>query len=301
MAALADISIEFAHLYLPHVDEERAAASASLAARWLLPLIAAYEESGAKVSTVVMVDDYFSPEEVEVEVEEKAVMLKEACVSAGLRVDHVAYESACAESVERMRSRLRQEPRKGDGSSKPPTAEIGSGWLSNGDPPRGRQSEPEAVGRLFLQPGSGGAVEAPVRAAIPARGHHSIHLDVQLWKDGRGSDSRLWACPTLAAWWQLIRLGMLRDEQTGAPVAPPRTQSSPDAPPLAARRTITLLDNRFLEVEHAVRAIHERLSLPEAWRRYLREGERSPGPYEHLDRIAYLFVPTSFESAVSRN
>jgi hypothetical protein len=294
MAAVSDVSIEFAHLYLANLDEEHAEASARLAKQWLAPVIAGYEEAGLTVSTVVMIDDYFAPEGTEIE--EKARMLQDACMEAGVRVDHVAYEAACAESVEQMQARLHQEPRRGDGSSSPPPADTGSDWLSNGDPPRGKHWEPATVGRLFRQPEEGkGQAGQRAKAHTPARGHHSIHLDVQLWKSERGSDSRLWACPTLAAWWQLIRLGMLRDERSDRPVAPPRTQSLPNAPPLAARRTLTLLDNRFLEVEHAVRAILERLSLPEGWRRYLREGEELPSPHAHLERIAYIFVPADFE------
>lgn len=291
MAAMADLSIEFAHLYLANLDEEHAVASAHAAKQWLTPVMAAYEEAGMTVSTVVMIDDYFAPEDTDIE--QKAQMLRDACAEIGVRVDHVAYEAACAESVGRMQAHLHPEPRKGDGSSSPPPADIGSDWLSNGDPPRGRQTEAGVVGRLF-QGDEESHLGQRMSAPTPARGHHSIHLDVQLWKAQRGSDARLWACPTLAAWWQLIRLGMLRDEHD-RPVAPQRTQSLADAPPLPARRSVTLLDNRFLEVEHAVRAILKRLSLPEAWRRYLREGEMPPSPDEHLNRIAYIFVPSGFE------
>jgi hypothetical protein len=293
MAAMADLSIEFAHLYLANLDEAHAEAAARVAKHWLTPMIAAYEEAGLTVSTVVMMDDYFAPEGTDIE--EKAVILQDACLEAGVRVDHIAYEAACAESVEQMQVRLLQEPRAGDGSSSPPPADIGTDWISNGDPPRGKQPEPGAVGRLFRQAGSESQLEDQGAAQKPARGHHSIHLDVQLWNRERGADARLWACPTLSAWWQLIRLGMLRDE-SDRPVAPPRTRSRSDAPPLPARRTITLLDSRFIEVEHAVRAILERLSLPEAWRRYLRQGEAPPSPHEHLERIAYIFVPSGFDS-----
>lgn len=295
MTATADVSIEFAHLYLAHLDEKSAAASARTAKRWLGPVIAAYEGLGETVSTVVMIDDYFAPEETDVE--EKVRILRSACEEAGLRVDHLAYEADCAETVDQMQMRLHPEPRRGDGSSSPPPADVGSDWLANGDPPRGKHWEPEAVGRLY-RPSAGNAAQLmmPAKTDHSARGHHSIHLDVQLWKTGRRPGDRLWACPTLAAWWQLIRLGMLRDEND-RPVAPPRTQSALGAPPLPARRTLTLLDNRFLEVEHAVRAIHERLALPEGWRRYLREGESPPTEQEHLERIAYFFVPPGFERA----
>jgi hypothetical protein len=294
MAAMADVSIEFSHLYLANLDRDSAELSAHIARRWLTPVMAAYEDAGLTVSTVVMVDDYFAPEGTDVE--EKASILQAACQEAGVRVDHIAHEAACAESVEQMEVHLHQEPRVGDGSSSPPPANIGSDWLSNGDPSRGTPAESEIAGRLFRRDESESSVEVRSAARETARGHHSIHLDVQLWNRERSAEDRLWACPTLSAWWQLIRLGMLRDEKSGRPVAPPRTRSLPDAPPLPARRTITLLDSRFIEVEHAVRAILERVSLPEAWRRYLRQGEAFPTAQEHLERIAYIFVPSGFDA-----
>jgi len=299
MAAVSDVSIEFAHLYLAHLDEEQAELAARAAQRWLNPLIAGYEDAGLTVSTVVMLDDYFAPEGTDIG--EKMHLLQEACRASGVRVDHVAHEAACAESIDRLRTHLRQEPRAGDGSSRPPLEDIGSEWLANGDPARGRRREPQAVGLLSLPHVKevGRQAEGQARARLRPRGHHSIHLDIELWRDEHGADTQVWACPTLSAWWQLIRLGMLRDETSGKPMAPPGTQSRVDAPPLPARRTLTLLDPRFLEVEHAVRVILQRVSLPEAWRRYLREGEHAPDPLEHLERIAYMFMPPGFESRLS--
>jgi len=291
MSSVSDISVEFAHLYLANVDTEQAALAAQLASRWLKPVIGSYEHAGLTVSTVVMVDDYFAPEGTEVE--EKVAILEDACVKADMRIDHFVYESACAESIDRMNVHLHQEPRLGDGSSSPAPGNVGSAWLSNSDPPRSQARDSAAVGRL-ARPVPSAAQAARAATRSPARGHHSIHLDVQLFTASNGHGDRLWACPALSAWWQLIRLGMLRDDPQGRPQAPPRTRSKDGAPPLAARRTLTLLDPRFLEIEHAVRAILERLSLPEAWRRYLREGPRPPDVHEHLNRIAYMFVPGGF-------
>lgn len=291
MSSLADVSVEFAHLYLVNVDEEQADVAAYLASQWLKPVVEAYEDAGLTVSTVVMIDDYFAPPDTKID--EKVQILENACKHAEMRIDHIVYESACAESIDRMKIHLQREPHRGDGSSNPPPEDVGSAWLSNGDPPRSVPSDDEIVGPLARIRVPTGASDRQTTLA-PARGHHSIHLDVQLFKAQGASRDRLWACPALAAWWQLIRLGMLRDDQQGRPQLPPRTRSREGAPPLPARRTLTLLDPRFLEIEHAVRAILERLNLPEAWRRYLRDGPALPSVHEHLDRMAYMFVPGGF-------
>lgn len=294
MSAVSDVSIEFAHLSLANVTETQAAAAARTASRWLTPVLDAYEQLGLAVSTVVMVDDYFAP--TDVDIGEKVDIVRAACAEATMRVDHIVYEAACAESINEMRSRIFREPRKGDGSSSPPPDDAESAWLSNGDPPRLQLEEISVAGPLARSQSRDDSTQAA--NPLSPRGHHSIHLDVQLWKNKRGDEGCLWACPTLSAWWQLIRLGMLRDA-SGRPIAPPRTRSRTGAPPLPARRTLTLLDSRFLEIEHATRAILERVMLPEAWRRYLREGAALPGEREHLDRIAYMFIPTGFEPAGS--
>lgn len=291
MSSLADVSVEFAHLYLANVDEEQADAAACLASQWLRPVVEAYEHAGLTVSTVVMIDDYFAPPDTKIE--EKVQILENACKQAEMRIDHIVYESACAESIDRMKVHLQQEPRRGDGSSSPSPEDVGSVWLSNGDPPRSQPWDDEIVGPLARVRVPSG-MHDQTSTLSPARGHHSIHLDVQLFKAKGDSRDRLWACPALSAWWQLIRLGMLRDDQRGRPQLPPRTRSRDGAPSLPARRTLTLLDPRFLEIEHAVRAILERLSLPEAWRRYLRDGPALPSMHEHLDRVAYMFVPGGF-------
>jgi len=297
MTSLADISIEFAHVHLGQLDEQGAEQAARMAAGWLMPLVGAYEDAGLVVSTVVMVDDYFAP--VDTDVAEKVTLLRDACEAADVRIDHVVREASCAESVGLLRRRLAVEPRVGDGSASPAPADTDSEWLANADPPRRDWRTPPSVGRMARSRLSGGPVAAAeVRARGAARRQHSIHLDVQLWKDVRGQDTtRLWACPALAAWWQLIRLGALLDAD-GRPSAPDAAESRSGAPPLPARRTLTLLDPLLLEVEHAVRVILERVMLPDAWRRHLREGAEPAGTHEHLKRIAYMFIPAGFPAAV---
>ena len=236
MAGVADLSLEFAHLYLGQLDEQEAERAARLARRWLGPVLDTCEAVGLSVSTVVMLDDYFAPDSTDLEA--MARLLEDACAAEGVRIDHLVHEAACAESVAQLRTHLCREPREGDGSSTPSPPAIGSEWIANADPPRGRAFEQRVVRRTARARPQAAPAAAGTRVngdgrGRGSRGHHSIHLDVQLWKQIAGSE-RLWACPTLAAWWQLIRLGMLRDA-AGRPTVPPRTRTRDGAPPLPAR------------------------------------------------------------------
>jgi ribosome-associated protein len=144
MTGIADLSIEFAHLYLGQLDEQEAERAARLARRWLGPVLTSCEDAGVAVSTVVMLDDYFAPEGTDLEAMVR--LLDDACAAEGVRIDHLAHESACAESVVQMRAHLCREPREGDGSSVPPPA-IGAEWLANADPPRERGQEQRMLRR----------------------------------------------------------------------------------------------------------------------------------------------------------
>lgn len=99
-------------------------------------------------------------------------------------------------------------------------------------------------------------------------------MDVELWSEtGNG---RLWSCPFLAAVWQLARLGLLG--HLGEPVLVPRPWTGQDFPcdwdelppllelndsaaPFSAYRTCTLMPNRFLAVEDAVRSILDQMDV----------------------------------------
>jgi hypothetical protein len=136
--------------------------------------------------------------------------------------------------------------------------------------------------------------------------HHSIFTDVELWDDEQ--DRRLWSCAFLAAVWQLLRLGLLRNE--GEPVAQPRPlspaglpdywdelppvlQLNPSAQPFSAYRTFSVLSSRFLSVEHAVRTILSQVSVPPGVLDQVTArsaAERLPVSAEVVDRIAYVFT-----------
>lgn len=308
---LSHLSIELGHLYMedyaggrPRLREhfERVRRWAETATEDVATLL---DGRTPRVSTCFLIDDYFtrfpSPAGVIADV-------LGAADDAGVRVDYLAREAACAkvrsgpggkiaEPVRLMIDRLVDEPPPGTNGARPLTKEVG--WLCNGE--RGPSMVPQAM-------------EEPEPWRPPrehARNRHSIFLDVELWdipKDGP-KDGPTWSCPLLAAVWQLLRLGLLRDD--GEVVVPPEPcppldrmtddwdelpgimAVSPNAAPFAAYRTFTILDRRFQNIEHAVGAIlgQTRVDgevLGQVARRA--RGERMELPDELTERLDYLFV-----------
>jgi hypothetical protein len=139
-----------------------------------------------------------------------------------------------------------------------------------------------------------------------ARRRHSIFIDVELWDELDGH--RTWSCPMLAAVWQLVRLGVLRDQ--GRAVVTPQDWTDPRFPDdwddlpavirlnpraaaFSAYTTLSVLSPRFLPVELAVRTIlsqfaGDRTTLAEATDRATRDAMRLPA--ELVDRIRYVFA-----------
>jgi hypothetical protein len=249
-----------------------------------------------RASTCFLVDDYFSrfagPSEV-------IPMIVEAAAKADLKIDYLARESACAQSRDARPahltlSRLVTEPAPGTTGSRLPVTE--SGWLTNG----------------VRSPGSPDGPVMAMRSAEPwrppkqnAARRHSIFVDVELWDELEGK--RVWSCAMLAAVWQLLRLGLLRD--LGNPVGQPEdapeewpdewaelapvVRLRPEAAPFAAYTTVSLLSPRFLPVELAVRTIlgqfaADPLILADLADRAGREHVDLPD--EIVDRIRYAFV-----------
>jgi hypothetical protein len=139
-----------------------------------------------------------------------------------------------------------------------------------------------------------------------ARRRHSIFVDVELWDERNGQ--RTWSCPLLAAVWQLMRLGLLRNQ--GRPVVTPQDWTDPrfpdrwdelpavirlrpEAAAFAAYTTLSVLSPRFLPVELAVRTILSQFAcdrniFEEATGRAARDSMRLPD--ELVDRIRYVFA-----------
>jgi hypothetical protein len=259
---LSHLSLELGHLYMEdfeagperlrgHFEEVRIWVDAARAS-------AARRIGGRppRISTCFLIDDYFTRFSTPAEL--IPMVLKEA-QEAGLVIDYLARESACAvtdriELAESVMHRLVESPPQGTNGSRPPVRQTG--WLANG------QRTPSTA-RSAL-----GEVKGWQPPQETAARNHSVFMDVELWSDKDGR--RLWSCPFLAAVWQLARLGLLR--HLGDPVLtptpwdggefphdwdrlPPLLRLNDRAAPFSAYRTCTLMPNRFLAVEDAVRLI----------------------------------------------
>jgi len=290
---LSHLSLELGHLYM----EDFAAGPDRLRDhfRRVAPWAQAASRTGlpdrARVSTCFLIDDYFtrlaSPAEI-------LPVVVDAATECGLRIDYLVRESACAETdgvslAALVAGRLTAVPPPGSNGSRPPALEVG--WLSNGQ--RSPADSGEAMRRARWEP----------PAEINAR-NHSVFVDVELWSERNGE--RKWSCAYLSAVWQLLRLGLLRDN--GATVLRPEVSSrgfpgdwdelpavvqlQPKARPLCAYRTFSVLPARFLQVENAVRIILGQVSpQPEAMRQIIArsELEEFPVPGEVVSRVGYAF------------
>jgi hypothetical protein len=297
------LSIELGHLYMedfqhgieflrshfrrvaPWVDAARKSCMESLGKRT------------ARISTCFLVDDYFtrlSPPHIVVP------QLMEAAAEAGLRIDYLARESGCAQAgdvplAELVVGRLVAEPAPSTNGSRPPPAECG--WLSNGE----RSTSNGTIEAMSLA-----KPWTPPRETAAIR--HSTYVDVELWNDD--GDRRTWSCSFLAAVWQLLRLGLLRNN--GKPVVSPRrwidewpanwdelpavVLLGPAADSFYAYRTLSVLAGRFLPVEHAVRVILSQVAVDLAVNQQVLERSMVEGlelPTELVDRIEYVLTGNS--------
>ncbi len=132
-------------------------------------------------------------------------------------------------------------------------------------------------------------------------------MDVELWS-GTG-EQRLWSCAFLASVWQLVRLGLLRDDGRAvlAPVPsdagelptewdamPPVLRLNPRAAPFTAYLTCSVLPGRFLPVEHAVRVILDQVHVEAEPLRQVAERSGSENfavPAGIAERTSYVFPP----------
>ncbi|WP_406265051.1 SCO2522 family protein [Nocardia sp. NBC_00881] len=282
---LSHLSIEVGHFYMNDLNngEERIRAQF----RKVAPLVTAFTAAAkaefgprARVSTCFLIDDYFRHD---TDPSEILGQLLGAAAHCGVTIDYLAREAGCWETpsgstgerriqlAEMVAARIVAEPPEGSTGRRPPTAE--SGWLCNGR--RASDDEPgQAMHRLPYEP--------PEEFG---RREHSIFLDVQMWTkqtkkvNGRAEVHTKWSCPFLASIWQLLRLGMLRYD--GEPVVDPQlwrpedgwpqhwwempavVKLNPQAKPFAAYRSLSLLPQRYLGIEHAVRVILDHIDLEE--------------------------------------
>ncbi len=299
-APLAHVSIELGHLYMEdfQAGPGRLREQFRQVAPWAETVRRSWQSripgGRARVSTCFLVDDYFSRFSTPAEL---VPMVLDAAADCDLTIDYLARESACAEAdgvqlARLVEDRLVTDPPPETNGSRPPVTETG--WLCNG----ARSPHGGAVQAM----GSAQSWEPP---AQNAKRRHSIFVDVELWDtDSRG---RTWSCPFLAAVWQLLRLGLLRNDGD-LPLRPqPRTevfpsdwdslpavvQLNPAAAPFSAYTTLSVLSSRFLPVELAVRTILSQVAVDaEVLKQVLTRsgGEDIRLEEELVDRISYIFI-----------
>jgi hypothetical protein len=298
---LSHLSIEVGHLYMEDFTdgEGRLRRSFAAVAPWVRTAQTAQavgcEKKSVRVSTCFLVDDYFSRFSSPAAV---LPMVLGAAEREGVPIDYLARESSCAEAdgispALLTLGSLVTEPVRGTTGGRPPLTETG--WLTNG-----QRSPSTARGEAMAKR----PVWQPPQES--ARRRHSIFVDVELWDEHE--QERVWSAPMLAAVWQLMRLGLLRDQ--GRPVVAPQNcfegrfpdswdelpaviKLNPAAAAFAAYTTLSVLSPRYLPVELAVRTILSQFAcdagvLAEATGRAARDGMRLPD--EIVDRIRYVFA-----------
>ncbi|WP_019064122.1 SCO2522 family protein [Streptomyces prunicolor] len=300
----AHLSLELGHLYMEDFAEgpERLRRHFAAVRPWADAARAgavAPQHGRRRVSTCFLIDDYFSRLATPAEL---VPPLLDAAEHAGLTIDYLARESACAGPNEPRRTslaesvmgRLVESPPPGSNGFRPPVSRTG--WLANG-----RRAPAERTSAAL---DATGGWQPPSETG--ARGH-SVFVDVELWS---GSvERRTWSCAFLAAVWQLARLGLLRDRGravlTPTPWAadsfpadwdalPPLLRLNPTAAPFTAYYTCSVLPSRFLPVEHAVRVILEQTQVDTGAAGHVAGLSASEGmdlPVGAVERSAYVFPP----------
>ncbi|MEV0645704.1 SCO2522 family protein [Phytomonospora sp. NPDC050363] len=297
---LAHLSIELGHLYAEDIQAgpERLRTHFKRVKPWLAAAENQVRDELAgrtpRISTCFMLDDYFTPLDPPAKL---IPQILEAAEDNDVRIDYLAHEAGCARSGEispakLVEARLVEDPTPGtNGGFRPTVSEVG--WLSNGS------RSPTGADEAMQQP----ADWAPPRENAVIR--HSVFLDVELWTGTPAN--REWSCPFLAAVWQLLRLGLLRDK--GAAVVPPRVwtptpsdtwsevptviEVNPKAQPFSAYRTFSILDARFLHIEHAVRTIVGQVAIEGIVAEMVAgraAGEKLAHPGEAVNRMEYVFT-----------
>ena len=261
-----------------------------------------------RISTCVLIDDYFCPSAGPRElapVRELLPRLLDAARAGEGEIDYIVRESGCAAPTivtgagdvslaDLVEARLHEDPPPGSTGARPPVAQTG--WLCNGRrPPASYQPAAMKRSPRWRPPSENAAI------------NHSVFADIQLWS--AEAEGRQWSCAMLAGVWQLLRLGVLRNDGarvvTARPLPkalpvewrrlPALVQVNPKAAPFCAYRTLSVLAPLFLRTEYAVRTILGRVLVhPEVQKQIMARG-RGEGldiPPELVDRIEYLFVDT---------
>lgn len=298
------LSIELPHFYISQFSEKPDIIEKGLAASkiFLDPIVAILEKKKKNYSTVCLVDDYFVRKGQENEIEKFIQSYRNACEKLSIRLDYIVFEGQCSKSVKNFPPIL-PEPNQGAGSRGGPyTNQLSDNkdWLSNGDVFRDKY--------IDVNQGFGANFLSNELSDIKPHKEHALFLDVQLSKPGESKnlaylneEKLVYSCPFLAAWWQLIRLGMHSDED-GNFLIPENSWQRDGAHPMTAERTLTFVAPDFLPVEHAVNCILNNVIPSDKQLRHLnRTGKTENGkPTLSLaNRLSYvIYDPNLFENLI---
>jgi hypothetical protein len=296
--ALAHLSIELGHLPAAEfaAGMDRIRRHFQTLAPWVSAALNSQVIVGRqpRISTCFLIDDYSarfsSPAMVIAEIQQ-------AAVEAGLEIDYLARASGCIEAngvpvADLVQERIVPDPPPNTNGSRPLLSE--SGWLCNGQ----RSLVPATVEAMDIvphwqPPGENGA------------DGQQVFLDVQVWEDS--GERRTWSYPFIAATWQLLRLGLLRN--SGRVIAAPQIwegsatedwdmlpaviQLNPTAAPFCAYRTLAVLPTGYVRAAHAVRVILGQVAVEETVAQFVRDSSGVEGlslPADIVDRLGYVFV-----------
>lgn len=284
-----ELSIELPHVYLFDFIKNPNIVETSV--QGVLPIYTVlknrFSSDEHSVSTCVMIDDYFLRAGQADTVDELINAYLDVCERYSIQLNYIVREGSCSSTVEKLLHLISEAPRPGAGSRGGIRDQLAPdrNWLSNGDALR-ITYQSEVAGKLgsrWMELDT-----KPTRANY----NHSVFLDVQLKGDVKGVD--MYSCPVLAAWWQLIRLGL--DQHDGMSLVPPDTIVVNDDVSFFSKRAFSFLDSRFIEVEHAVNCILSNLSLPKYLTNHLQATSINKKHSDEyiLDRIAYFCSSPDF-------
>jgi hypothetical protein len=292
------LSLEVGHLYAEDLEAGAAAVRRKFAvvAPWVKQARLSHQGTApgraARISTCYLIDDYFTSPGPPAEV---IPMVLAAAEANDLEIDYIARESSCADDggvavADLVAAQIVAEPHPSANGSRP--APTVNGWLSNG---RRSPSGPVAAmkPRVWQPPSESAATR------------HSIFIDVELWSNQGGA--RQYSCPFLAVVWQLARLGLLRSD--GQPLLQPKDQPpawpnswealpavvrlNPAAAPFSAYSTISVIAERFLPIEHAVRTVLSQIAVDSRTAQQIArqaKGDQLSLAANIVERIGYVFA-----------
>lgn len=284
---VADISVEVCHLYGDELELDRIVDGLRLAK----PIVDSIRQAcpSLSLSICMLIDDYFG--NLRVDPEDLHDRVRQAAVKADLAVNYLVSEAKLAETVRCLTDNLRPIPYPGAGSlvAERPigsylSSTLGSQLTNRGE--RDLSGFPESV-RNFVHDRD---VTKPSESGLKhraRRGEHDLDLLVELWSADPSNSANKYSCAVLAAWWQLARLGWWRGGGVGSVL--PGVDSLDGSIPFAARRTISILDPAYIEIEHAVRTILEDFVVSG---RVKAESEAFDDNV--LGKVAYCFVDERF-------